>query len=514
MFNWELVGKNRGLGYVGVVAMTVALIGCSDNDGKIVQDSPVSATRDVEPSTLQGVWENKGYGRILSIEQGVTFDYQVNSSSCWLSGEYLPHELDGFLVEVRLAADEKSFDTLSEHIAEYAHPYTYSRLDALPDTCDESNIVRATDDPMANYNMLWQSMNDYYAFFDLREVDWNQVDQISRPRVSQIFDDAGLIGLFQEMLTPLRDGHVDLIAGELDYSWDAGFTSDWFQRAIDYFQQENPPEALQTAFEQQDEYVEFGQFLDVKFGQFFEILSEQQQENVASYLSTVQCEANIDICWGNTASNIGYLFIDRMASYQTTGVEPTTSADLSVLNTTLDNAFMTLSGTDAMIIDIRKNQGGEDRISLEIAGRFAEFEQVAFRKKSRYEGGFANEHDVMLVPIGERPYNKPVYLLVSGGSYSGAEVFALTMKQLPNVTLVGEPTGGILSDAISKTLPNGWEFSLSSEIYSDLEGQVYEGTGIPVDHDADFFVVENILAGRDLAIEWVLEMVIQDQMAQ
>lgn len=83
-----------------------------------------------------------------------------------------------------------------------------------------------------------------------------------------------------------------------------------------------------------------------------------------------------------------------------------------------------------------------------------------------------------------------------------------------NVALVGEPTGGILSDAIGRTLPNGWKFALSSEIYSDTEGRVYEGTGIPVDHVVDFFVVENILAGRDTAIERVFSLVNQDKGGQ
>lgn len=514
MFSRVSKGKARSLGFVGIVAMTVALIGCSDSDGKITEDSPALAMRDVEPSTLQGVWENKGYGRILSIEEGVTLDYQVNSNSCFLSAEYLPHELDGALVEVRLAADEQSFNTLSEHVVEYTHPYTYNRLDALPETCDESNIVRATDDPMINYNMLWQTMDDYYAFFDLRGVEWDQVAEISRPLVSGVSQDIELINLFQQMLAPLQDGHVHLTNDELGAFWSAGFTPDWLQRVFAYFQQENTAEALQAAFDQQNEYSELGVFVDAQIGQLFEVLNAKQQENIASYLATVQCDSSTDICWGISTNNVGYLLIDRMQSYQGEGIEPTTIADLNVLNATLDNAFLTLSGTDALIIDIRQNQGGEDRISMEIAGRFVEVEQIAFRKKARHLDVFANEHDVMLMPIGENPYKKPVYLLVSGGSYSAAEVFALTMKGLPNVTLVGEPTGGILSDAISKTLPNGWEFSLSSEVYSDLDGQIYEGTGVPVDHEADFFVVENILAGRDLAIEWILKMVIQDQMNQ
>ena len=512
MFSGKLKRKHHGPGYLSIVAMTVVLFGCSD--GELALESPVPATRDVEPSTLQGVWENRGYGRILSIEQGVTYDYQVNSTSCQLNGEFLPHELDGFLVEVRLAADNQSFDTISEYVDLYTHSYTFSRLDAVPDTCDESNIVRATDDPMVNYEMLWQTMEDNYAFFELRGVDWHQVDQSSRPLASQITDADALFELFLQMLTPLKDGHVKLIVDELNASWDAGFAPDWFLGVIDYFQQENTEDELQNAFEQQSEYVELDAFVGAQFGQFFTALSERQRENVASYFDTAQCDSNTDMCWGVSADNIGYLSIDRMHGYEEPGTEPGVTSDLDVLRPALDSALMTLGETAALIIDIRLNQGGEDRVALEIAGRFSAVEQVAYRKKVRSNEGFANEHVVNLVPSSENPYMKPIYLLVSAGTYSAAEGFALTMKGLPNVTLVGEPTGGIFSDAISKTLPNGWKFTLSSEIYSDLDGHVYEGTGIPVDQIVDFFVVENILAGRDPAIERVFAQVSEGPMDQ
>jgi C-terminal processing protease CtpA/Prc len=42
-------------------------------------------------------------------------------------------------------------------------------------------------------------------------------------------------------------------------------------------------------------------------------------------------------------------------------------------------------------------------------------------------------------------------------------------------------TQGALSDAIPKTLPNGWEFTLSIEVLTDARGQRYEVRGIQPD---------------------------------
>jgi C-terminal processing protease CtpA/Prc len=42
-------------------------------------------------------------------------------------------------------------------------------------------------------------------------------------------------------------------------------------------------------------------------------------------------------------------------------------------------------------------------------------------------------------------------------------------------------TLGALSDAVSRTLPNGWQLNSSNEVYIDSEGQHWKGMGIPPD---------------------------------
>jgi C-terminal processing protease CtpA/Prc len=55
----------------------------------------------------------------------------------------------------------------------------------------------------------------------------------------------------------------------------------------------------------------------------------------------------------------------------------------------------------------------------------------------------------------------------------------LAMMALPNVTRVGTPTYGVLSDGLPKTLPNGWTVGMSNEVYIAVDGKLYEGLGIP-----------------------------------
>ena len=55
------------------------------------------------------------------------------------------------------------------------------------------------------------------------------------------------------------------------------------------------------------------------------------------------------------------------------------------------------------------------------------------------------------------------------------------MRALPQVIVMGQGTAGMLSDNLLKPLPNGWELSLSNEIYTSCDGHVFEGCGVAPD---------------------------------
>ena len=86
----------------------------------------------------------------------------------------------------------------------------------------------------------------------------------------------------------------------------------------------------------------------------------------------------------------------------------------------------------------------------------------------------------------ENPYTKPVYLLTSQQSASATDMMALSSMEITQLKRIGSHTNGAISDALQKTLPNGWHFSLSNEIYTDNNGKYYENIGIPVDFELNY----------------------------
>jgi C-terminal processing protease CtpA/Prc len=154
--------------------------------------------------------------------------------------------------------------------------------------------------------------------------------------------------------------------------------------------------------------------------------------------------------------------------------------EIEALNEALDKVMNDIkaSGVSKLILDIRFNGGGFDKISLDIASRFLDHERFVFSKKERLRNGFTSDQFVSIGPKGDFQYTGDIILLTSPITASAAEVFALCMKDLPYVTILGENTNGVFSDILTHVLPNDAAVGLSNEVYSDVKGVVFEVVGI------------------------------------
>ena len=79
-----------------------------------------------------------------------------------------------------------------------------------------------------------------------------------------------------------------------------------------------------------------------------------------------------------------------------------------------------------------------------------------------------------------RAFTGPIILLTHGASYSGADLFAMVMRELPYVKIIGEPTNGIFSNMLERKLPNGWKYTLSFQVNYSAKMECLETKGVPV----------------------------------
>jgi C-terminal processing protease CtpA/Prc len=154
------------------------------------------------------------------------------------------------------------------------------------------------------------------------------------------------------------------------------------------------------------------------------------------------------------------------------------------LTTALDRIARDFKSLKGIIIDIRDNPGGEDSTAITIINRFCDRKRVAFRRKTKIGAGknhFTPLKTWYLEPHGAVRFIGPIVLLTCDSVFSGGEAFALAIKRLPNVTIVGDRTNGIFSYQLERKLPNGWEYRLSYQVYLSADMKCYEGKGVPVD---------------------------------
>ncbi|HDZ39688.1 MAG TPA: peptidase, partial [Marinobacter sp.] len=149
---------------------------------------------------------------------------------------------------------------------------------------------------------------------------------------------------------------------------------------------------------------------------------------------------------------------------------------------------------------------GYDGVALRMAAYLMDRKRLAFTKSARHGSGFTGKQPVHVVPASET-YRGNLFVLTSELTASAAEIFVLSLLQHPRLTLIGEPTQGILSDTLECHLPNGWHMTLSNEIYRAYDGQLYEDVGIPPHIRMHYLGRKGREEGKDPMLERVLKLV-------
>jgi C-terminal processing protease CtpA/Prc len=299
-------------------------------------------------------------------------------------------------------------------------------------------------DPERNFEFFWETFHNRYPFFELRHVDWKKQYETYRPKVTNKTSESELFDIFCRMLRPLNDGHVELkarLGGE---------------HKTRYFRPEKKP-----GFHQE--------FTKRERKQLF----KTTEKTLVGYGFGKPMETEAWMLHYCRSGQFGYIRILEL--------EGVSKRRLTAALDGIARDFGTLKG---IVIDIRDNPGGEDSIAIAIINRFCGRKRVAFHRKTKIGPGktdFTPLKTWYLEPQGNVQFTRPIALLTCDSVFSGGEAFALALKELPHVTIIGDHTNGIFSYQLEKKLPNGWELCLSYQVYLSAEMVCYEGKGVPVD---------------------------------
>lgn len=110
--------------------------------------------------------------------------------------------------------------------------------------------------------------------------------------------------------------------------------------------------------------------------------------------------------------------------------------ELDICGEMLHKAMAKIGETKAMILDLRDNTGGFPETVADVASPLFD------RTVSWYNPREAQSATTLKPAAGSKLANKPVYILTSSRTLSGAEQFTYNLKMLKRATVVGEMTGG------------------------------------------------------------------------
>ena len=268
-----------------------------------------------------------------------------------------------------------------------------------------------------NFEALWKLMDEHYCFFSYKRqelgVDWDEVHARYAQQINEEMTSAQLFEVLCNMIAELKDGHVNL-AAPFDYGRNWSFYEDYPQNYND-------------------------SIVNLYLGHNYKIASGLKYVTFDDNIAYVRCSSFEN---GIGDGNVSYML----------------------------NALATCKG---LIIDLRENGGGKITASRTLASHFTNEKLLVgyvSHKTDKGRDSFSTPEAEYLDPAtdGVR-WQKPVVVLTNRAVFSAANDFVNCMKQCPNVTIMGDRTGGGSGMPFNSELPNGWSVRYSAVVYYDKD---------------------------------------------
>ena len=314
--------------------------------------------------------------------------------------------------------------------------------------------------PINVFDYLWNKVDQQYAFFDVKGIDWDSVREVYRPMVNDEMQLDSFFHVCASMLNTLKDGHTNLIS-----AFDVSHNDSVYYKMV--------------AEKNIDEQVVVLNYLTINYHTTGSLNHNAIRDDKVAYI--------------------------RYASF----MDAVTTDNLIYLT----NYYSDCKG---MILDLRQNGGGSIDNIRQLLSIFDNHgqplyqtqiksgpEHDAFTELTTVYADSINYNDVFTEPA----YTKPVAVLIDRGSYSATSFFALCTMGYDNIRLFGDYTGGGLGLPNGGALPNGWTYRFSITRTLDMEGHNYEN-GVPpqervlLDPACTAQGIDNVI---EAAADWIMQ---------
>jgi hypothetical protein len=287
--------------------------------------------------------------------------------------------------------------------------------------CQKEAITPQKAAPMSVFDDLWQFINDNYAYFDYKGINWQQKKLQYARQISPEMSADSLFTVCGNLVKELRDGHCLLKNGSKSASY--------------------------------------------PFTDGYEIYFDV--ETVKSKYLKNSFQTKGKFTYGIIRDSVGYIYLSDFVGQ-------------NYLPTILNE--LTNKNIKKLIIDIRGNGGGNPDMAQTMLGHFVNQETTLgylTHKNGAGKNDFGAKLSIKATP--KTPYfGKKVNILINRKAFSASSYFSGMAQYLNNVTLIGQVTGGGGGGPMSYELPNGWTVTATANFFLDSQNNHIEN-GVPPD---------------------------------
>jgi hypothetical protein len=302
-----------------------------------------------------------------------------------------------------------------------------------------------------NYNLqdlsaTWRFVHSVYPYLEYKQINWDSIYITNYPRAQYAKGDE-INNILHDMLFELKDGHVYYYNNDKE-------VYPYIPKRLEKDRNSFNPGVIKNYFK-----------------------------------NDIRLTKNKKIAYEIAPGNIGYVFLSNF-NHNYTDEFP--------------YVMEYLKGTKGLILDVRQKNGGNIDNVEAVVSRFLikPIDRVDY-----YLNGEILEMPKLL-PRGPYIYINPIVVLVNGLTYSAGELFSEMMKQLPNVTVVGDTTGGGSAGATAIApgdlqLPSGRVIHIGTLDLRRYDGLPWEWLGIPPDIRVEQSE-RDVKLGRDKQLEFAI----------
>ena len=174
-----------------VALFALFIFSCADNNNDKIE-------------SIDGIYSSLGYGRKVLIKDNEFKLFDVTNISCT---SVLEGSMDIF-------KNNLSYKNDTMILLDGINIYKFVRTDSLPAICNVELTEEKQQDPIYNFEVLATIFEDHYAYFKLRNVNWDSLYTATKQKISTNTTDPELYIILEDMLDSFNDGHIGIEASD------------------------------------------------------------------------------------------------------------------------------------------------------------------------------------------------------------------------------------------------------------------------------------------------------------